>query len=333
MSDSPFLGRFLGIGNIHTYLERHCQTFDDRVSFLVSKLAVVRRQARFAAIASGASVIVLMLHAVAVIRTPAILFYLEYSLFIASGWVAMDLFRLGQHLDFLHSTFTKRKRILEALAHNRVVSKNRVLLYLRDFPGDVADTASTSPPTNAPLLFLSSGAILKRWIHRLKGVISIVEFTNVRERNSQAGQLDWSLNLVGEADWRETVIAVLPSVDAVVFQIRTLSSGVEWELQQAISRGLPALLLADADQQSAIEDMIQRDGGHLRSPITRAYYQPGEHTIDPRDLRHPLVVDIVSEKGSQRRTIGYGDFVRLVAEVTHSPALDRLQTRTDDWCG
>jgi len=331
MRDSLFFGIGNIIGNIHTYLERHCQTFDDRVSFLVSKLAVVRRQARFAAIASGASFIVFMLQVVTVIRAPAIVFFLEYSLFLASGWVAMDLVSLGQHLDFLHSTFTKRKRILEALAHNRVVSKNRVLLYLRDFPGDVADTASSPSPTNAPLLFRSSGAILKRWIYRLERVISIVEFTNVTELNSQADQLDWSLNLAGEADWRETVITVLPSVDAVVFQIRTLSSGVEWELQQVMSLGLPALLLAHAGQQSTIEDMIQRDGGHLRSPITRAYYQPREHTIDPSGLRHPLAVAIVSEKGSQLRTIGYGDFVRLVAEATHSPALDRLQIRTDDW--
>jgi hypothetical protein len=327
MSD-PLL---LRIGTIHTYLERHCQTFDERVSFVVSRLAVVRRQARIAAVAGGASVIVFALHAVAVIRAPANLLYLEYSLCFACGWAAIYLFGLGQHLDFLHHTFTKRKRILGALAHNRVVSNNRVLLYLRDFPGDVADTASTSSAINAPLLFLSSGAILKRWIHRLEGVISIVEFTNIRERNPQAGQIDWSLNVVGEADWRETVITVLPSVDAVVFQIRTLTAGVGWELQQAMSLGLPALLLAGADQQSVIEDLFQSDSGHLRSPVTRAYYQSKRHTIDPRGLRDPLVVDIVSEEGSQRRTVGYGDFVRLVAEVTRSPALNGLYIRTDDW--
>ena len=314
------------MANVHTHLERHCQTFDDRVSFLVSKLAVVRMQARIAAFASVAGFIVFALHAVGVFRVAPILLFPEYCLFGVGLFAAIYLFQFASQLDFLYKSFARRKTMLETLAHDRVTKKNRILLYLRDFAGDVSDTASTSGALNAPVLILSSGALLKRWIHRLEPMISIIEFTNVRELNPQAGNLDWSFCLVGETDWRETVSTVLLLVDAVVFQVRRLSSGVLWEFEEANSHGLPALLLAEADQKTAIEGLFDRDSGH----VTRAYYEPRLHSLDPRGLREPLVVEVVSEEGVQRREIGYGDFVRLIAEGTRSPSLNGAQIRNVD---
>src|SRR5437762_2965094 len=119
-----FLRCILTMSDVYSYLEQHCQTFDDRVSFVVSKLAVVRRYTRIAAFACVAGFIFFAIHACALFRAPEILLYFEFSLFAASAWVTLWLSLFGQKLAFLHRSFVNRKTIFEALAQNRVTKKN-----------------------------------------------------------------------------------------------------------------------------------------------------------------------------------------------------------------
>jgi hypothetical protein len=125
-----------------------------------------------------------------------------------------------------------RDALLSDVEARRWKQGQRVIVYLRDFEGDVIREAQRHP---------TSERVVTAWLSSLDA--EIILFSNLLGESGITGRNVTAISVADEDDWRRTVGRVLDVADGAIIHVRRLSEGVGWENAEVTRRGLRSLRL------------------------------------------------------------------------------------------